>query len=1185
MNTSTWLAEIEVLPHSSRVQRAVELGRAAREGDAAARAMVRELAQASGAYERQWALFSCFGSKDGALVLRMTSDGSRTVRALAARLVPHACDDEQALAALRIARERARARPMVAALAARHRSAAVDRFLTEVAASGDDAFADLAPYGSLAFVLAHRAQATSRPSTAFWSRLAKRHPAALAVVLEERVRAQKTEADDVTRLLLRTYGTTLAREAPDPTLSLLDAMYERRFSVDPSVLTALTARRPEATHALLGKHGLARLLTVSATRSALEAMSDEAFAALARESPATIQSTDPWWFVRASEARRRAVAAVWIEDPSKMIAWGRFAFALLPDSHARDDAFALWSVAMRDPSGAIALTELERLPDALAEREARRHLFALSALHTRPAVRAQYARFLPWNEAREACASLLAHPEGEQRSVALSILLQSAGRRVDSTSLEDAVALVLARRFEQDPVRRVMLATLGAWPAARLAQVPLDAIGTMVRHALDASDTSDASASSAERIVLRSFARDPQWGATWVATLLRERGRLYDYLLGRHLSDQDVRACAPTLLAVASEWAARERSAPFVQLAQSLEGRITLVPGLSELLLDHGLRSAWPEVSMACARILIERDRAQIEPRLGELFSGWVSRGWTSVVLGFAASIQGHRAIAWPAALSDALEQVLLRSPFLAEVERAFTAIRLGDPRCLAQRLAPWIERDPSVLASGAVRMHLHRQRQELLAPFIAGRAIHGRFAKESRDWVLLFDHGFKRWTPAMQRDYAASLDRVLADDKRDTPTLLACVSRLPLLAWTPGAELMARTLDPRAALQEKAVRVLARCDAGQGLDTLIECLGDGRARFAVYALGRAFAEIPDAQALAVLSRAPMNKVTIAKEVLRLLGALRAPEAYARLLEVDRQPSLHRDVRIALLRALWGHLSRPESWAIYERAVREGDWVTASRVGDVPPQYLTLEMDRKLSALLASVLDRPDVEARIELLQRAQQILVRDDDRVLLRAITARLSSPYVDESRAATGALILRARATDHAHVARALVALSVDRRAFGEAMGGLLSQPLRLTPTASGLAWAVLEALSTDPRHGVLCARLAARSMDAQRWASWIEARAAQGALHADALYACRDGVSQVHLWELGALVDRLASSPHAAARRVAVWGLERDAGPMRGWTLPRLKLLRALRDDRDPMVSAAACDLFPPRELDPG
>jgi len=55
----------------------------------------------------------------------------------------------------------------------------------------------------------------------------------------------------------------------------------------------------------------------------------------------------------------------------------------------------------------------------------------------------------------------------------------------------------------------------------------------------------------------------------------------------------------------------------------------------------------------------------------------------------------------------------------------------------------------------------------------------------------------------------------------------------------------------------------------------------------------------------------------VAKEAIRLTGEFGGPAAITWFMELDRQP-LNRDVRGALLRALWDHLERPEAWAILD---------------------------------------------------------------------------------------------------------------------------------------------------------------------------------------------------------------------------------------------------------------------------
>ncbi|WP_237081648.1 HEAT repeat domain-containing protein [Myxococcus xanthus] len=135
-----------------------------------------------------------------------------------------------------------------------------------------------------------------------------------------------------------------------------------------------------------------------------------------------------------------------------------------------------------------------------------------------------------------------------------------------------------------------------------------------------------------------------------------------------------------------------------------------------------------------------------------------------------------------------------------------------------------------------------------------------------------------------------------------------------------PKEALFALVDDARPVVREKAIRVLARCDQGEGLPTLLRCLEDERV-------------------LSLLSRVPLTRVRGAKEVVRLLGELRSDAAYERLIALDGT-RLHRDVRIALLRALWAHLEREPTWAIFARAVEGEEWVMAARLGDIPADRL-----------------------------------------------------------------------------------------------------------------------------------------------------------------------------------------------------------------------------------------------------
>ncbi|MFP2912026.1 hypothetical protein ACLESD_44795 [Pyxidicoccus sp. 3LFB2] len=140
-------AELSATHHDARVRRMMELGRRAAT-DPGAKAALEGLAQGD-AYERRLALAAEFTRRDGAHVLRATSDASGRIRALAFRLVPLACDDAQALEALKMAYAMRREGAIQRGLVRQGRQGVIDAYLDWLAArAAVPDFADAVPLGA-----------------------------------------------------------------------------------------------------------------------------------------------------------------------------------------------------------------------------------------------------------------------------------------------------------------------------------------------------------------------------------------------------------------------------------------------------------------------------------------------------------------------------------------------------------------------------------------------------------------------------------------------------------------------------------------------------------------------------------------------------------------------------------------------------------------------------------------------------------------------------------------------------------------------------------------------------------------------------------------------------------------------------------------------------------------------------
>src|ERR1019366_3682993 len=105
---------------------------------------------------------------------------------LAAQLVPHVCDDDQALQALEML-PRAQRLPLIRGLRKKRRIRPIDAFLSRLAAIDDPSLTELLPYGSAEAVAAHLEAAALSAGSNFWSRLAHHHPELAVAALEDRI--------------------------------------------------------------------------------------------------------------------------------------------------------------------------------------------------------------------------------------------------------------------------------------------------------------------------------------------------------------------------------------------------------------------------------------------------------------------------------------------------------------------------------------------------------------------------------------------------------------------------------------------------------------------------------------------------------------------------------------------------------------------------------------------------------------------------------------------------------------------------------------------------------------------------------------------------------------------------------------------------------------------------------------
>ncbi len=1069
------LRELDGLTHAARMARMVEVGRQ-EAGDGSVARTIGALA-GGGFYERRLALQSCFGSRDGARVLAALDDPSHAIRGLAISLVPLVCDDAQAALALERSPFAAR-RAIVRKLFTRGRQAPIDHFLDLLAARRDPHLTRLLAFGSPAVVGPRLDAALPSFGPDDWTRLARLHPAIAVDALRHAAEAATT-LDGRLVWQANLALPTLAKTAPEGALGVVRALLRH---APPSRLAAplqeLARRRPDAVAAIL--LSLEDRAPITFDRVAHQLTLEHLLALIARHGH-TVRQT--WlWFPRLSPERREAV-------------------------------YQACADGWRDGNGAIAPAVVAELPHAPREAEGRRHL-ALPALAASPRARLPYAAFLPWGEAGSVLAASIGDPDPDLRVVALSARIGAV--RYARERAPEALAMVRSRRNEQDPVRGAMLTALADLPPGIWRSEHLDDLGAVVREALDAADLSHGTAAAAERLVVQALPLHPAWAAPWLATLVRERGRINLYNLSSRLTDDDTRRIAPALLPVLRSWQTREHEWQIIATASSLGRRLAAFDDLAAILEELLQGTAAPSIAGQALAVIAAHRRERLPDLIPAL-----------------------------------------------------------------------LRRDESWVTQPVVYTYLHRHRQDLLTPYLGQRAYRGRFTSGKVRIILIlpFMRGFHRWTHGQQEIFAATLAGVTGDGGRDSPSIFTAIAQLAGLQGVAPTRLIALAGDERPAVRDVALRALGRLDAGQGVPTLLEALDDDRARIAIYALRRSLLAMPVGRALPLLRAVPLKRVTVAKEVVRLLGDLSgSDEAYRELLGFDKQP-LHRDVRVALLRALWAHLEREESWAVVEEAARSTDPAVATVVGRIPTDRLSPRAQARLVGVIATLLAHPEPRVRLDALQRCADLPVADPGQALITRLLEAQGSAIPQERAAAARAVFATYGGRDAPLVGAAAALLLPNRRAIATMVEALRQSLTWSRGTLLPAARAVLDALAADPLAASLRVELAAHALPWDDLAALLTNMAGRGELRDDVLttaaVALQGAATRPDADGLARLEEALARHRDERPRRLALAALVALAQAPRGWDGARLRRLEGYRRDPAPLVAAAAQFTFPPLE----
>lgn len=570
-----------------------------------------------------------------------------------------------------------------------------------------------------------------------------------------------------------------------------------------------------------------------------------------------------------------------------------------------------------------------------------------------------------------------------------------------------------------------------------------------------------------------------------------------------------------------------------------------------------------------------DREMRRIAPPLMPMLETWVQRNQGGVAVQLIQAF-GRRARAVEP-FTDLLFS-LARDGRATDARWGLDALAyIGPAKRLDEWIPPLLDREPGWITVGTVAQHLHRRRQDLLTPFLAARQFSGRFSSAKAAFLPVFERGFERWTAAQQQRYGGSLLAILNSPKRNAWELYGVIRRyaaMPSLALDPVIQL-SRLDAPDAALRDKALEALGRADGGRGVPTLVCALDDARARVAIYALRQSVVAMPAEQALRLIGQVPRNKVTVAKEIVRLVGDLHSDAAYNFLATFDEDESLHPDVRIALLRAYWNFLDRPETWLRLRTAALDGPPALARSTIRVPQVGLTPEGQQAWGQHMALLLRHVDALIRKETLERLVQMPPSRGESSLRDALVGLLDD--VDPALVQLAAQVLlatfgriagQALAADFAAVKRphSLAAIvCAYRHVWREGAAELTTSAAPLVDALIDRRWHLGQAV-----------QVALTVLAPDAGLDLLRRLQATGLLHPGVV---TNAVASMAQWAAGRSVANLATleetlgaEASAALRRIGL-GLLCELAAKGGWTSEARRRLQAYRGDPDRWVSDAA------------
>ncbi len=342
---------------------------------------------------------------------------------------------------------------------------------------------------------------------------------------------------------------------------------------------------------------------------------------------------------------------------------------------------------------------------------------------------------------------------------------------------------------------------------------------------------------------------------------------------------------------------------------------------------------------------------------------------------------------------------------------------------------------------------------------------------------------------------------------------------------------------------------------------------------------------MPPDEAISILRDVPRTKVTVAKEVVRLIGELKTQDAFNELQSFGEIPDLHRDVQIALIRAYWDYLGYEETWALFDKYATSPDEAIAIMVSRIPVTRLPTYFLARFIGVIELLLAHDNVVVRQNTLRRLISSPIADPNHKLQDQILRLIDSEFLYEADSAASALFSMYELSDSDAISHFVQSNQSAYRALDSLFGAFDVYLSQHRNKATQIVKSMLETIKGNPILTVQGVKLAVKGLPFEEIATYLIQIAHDGQLHSDAMAAAQEDLLSIgyqpEAESLGVVEKGLRASDDEHIRRLGLSALDAWAKAPSGWDDEKLQLLEAYRADSSYLVSGAANFIFPPTE----